>query len=265
MRLGVLGPLLVEIEGTACVPTAPKARQLLAYLMLHANQVVPVHACIDEIWDADPPRSAVSTVQTYVLQIRKLLRRASREHGETTLVTRNRNYLLNIRAGELDSAVFYTQARRGQAALSHGRVEHAAVYFRRALSTWRGPALLHVPDGPEIAVHRERLEETRFGVMEQQVEAELRLGLHHEILAELHARAEQYPLRENVQAQYMLALYRSGRQAKAVRVFQRLRRTLFEQFGLDPSPRMQRLHEAVLECDMALDLATSPVPRGVAG
>jgi DNA-binding SARP family transcriptional activator len=265
MRFGVLGPLLAEIDGASCVPTAHKARQLLAFLILNANQVVPVHACIDELWQSDPPKSSVSTVQTYVLQIRKLLRRASPELGDATLVTLNRNYLLNIRPADLDSHVFFAHVRRGQAALGHGRLQHAAAYFRRALGQWRGPALLDVPEGPAITMHRERLEETRFGVVEQRVEAELRLGLHREILAELQVRAEQYPLRENVQAQYMIALYRCGRRVQAIDVFTRLRGTLFDQFGLDPSPRMSRLHGAILAADPALDLPAGQLLRGVAG
>jgi DNA-binding SARP family transcriptional activator len=265
VRFGVLGPLLVDVNGTSCVPTAAKARQLLAFLVLNANQAIPVHACVDELWQADPPKSAVSTLQTYILQIRKLLRRASPEAGEATLVTRNRNYQLNVRSGDLDSDIFASFALRGRLTLGHGDLQRAAAYFRRALRQWRGPALLDVPASPSIEMHRERLEESRFGVIELRVEADLRLGLHQQILTELGVRAQLYPLRENVQAQYMVALYRCGRQVTALGVFRRLRDTLFDQFGLDPSPRMLRLHEAILSSDPALDLRTTPLLHGAAG
>ncbi|NVI91421.1 AfsR/SARP family transcriptional regulator [Actinomadura sp. BRA 177] len=247
------------------MPTAHKIRQLLAFLMLQANQAVPIHACIDELWQSDPPKSAVSVTQTYVSEIRKMLRSASPEQGDGILVTRNRNYMLRVRSQDLDSEVFFEHVQRGHAAFGHGELQHAVAYFHRALSQWRGPALLDVPNGPAITMQRERLEETRFGVEEQRVEAELRLGLHHEILAELQVQAEAYPLRENVQAQYMVALYRCGRQVHAVNVYWRLRRTLSEQFGLDPSPRMQRLHQAILTSDPALDLPTLSPLRRVAG
>ncbi|ALG09975.1 AfsR/SARP family transcriptional regulator [Kibdelosporangium phytohabitans] len=258
MEFGVLGPLLLVHGDACCVPTAPKGRQLLAFLMVNANQIVPVRACVDELWQANPPKSAVSTLQTYVLQIRRLLRAATPHDDHEVLATHNRSYQLHVLVEGFDRAAFESEVGSARAAARRGDDRHAADLFDSALGLWRGPALIDVPDGPVIAAHRVELEEARFGVLEQRVEAHLRLGRHRELLAELATRADDYPMRENVQAQLMVALYRSGRPAQAIEMFHRLRGLLFDEFGLDPVPRMRRLYEAILVADPVLEV---PVPR----
>lgn len=259
MKFGVLGSLLLVHGDTCCVPTAPKGRQLLALFMVNANQIVPVHACVDELWQADPPRSAVSTLQTYVLQIRRLLRAATAADDHEVLATHNRNYQLHVPADGFDRTVFDSTVLSARAAALRGDDRCAADLFDSALDLWRGPALIDVPDGPVIAAHRIELDETRFGVLEQRIETYLRLGRHRELLAELATLADAYPMHENVQAQLMVALYRSGRPAQAVEMFHRLRGLLFDELGLDPVPRMQRLYEAILVADPMLEVS-APLP-----
>jgi len=243
MKFGVLGPLMLDNnEDTSCVPTAPKARHLLTLLMINANQIVSVDTCVDELWQSAPPRSAVSVLQTYVLQIRRLLRAAD---AQEILVTHNRSYQLLVPAASFDRAVFASTTGRARAAVLRTDDRVDADLFDSALNLWRGPAMADIPDGPIIAVHRIELEELRFGAMEQRGEAYLRLGRHRELLADLRALAGTYPLRENVQAQLMVALYRSGRRAEAIGTFDRLRGLMGKEFGLDPVPRMQRLYQAI--------------------
>jgi DNA-binding SARP family transcriptional activator len=256
MKFGVLGPLLLIDDDTCCVPTAPKGQQLLALLMVNANQSVPVDTCVDELWQTDPPRSAVSTLQTYVLQIRTLFRAADEE--QELLATHNRSYQLRVPHAGFDRTVFDATVRRARAATVRGDDRSAYDLFGTALGLWRGPALSGVPDGPVIAVHRIELDEIRFCVREERIETALRLGMHRELLAELHALADAYPLYENVQAQLMVALYRSGRRTEAVEIFHRLRKALSDKLGLDPVPRMLRLYEGILRGDPRL---TAPEPR----
>ncbi|UGQ11792.1 AfsR/SARP family transcriptional regulator [Yinghuangia sp. ASG 101] len=257
MKFGILGPLLMEGADRASVPRAPKQRQLLALLLLNANEVVSTDACIEELWDERPPRSARSTLQTYVLLLRRALRRAT-PHPNTgvarqKLETRERGYLLNVDTGELDLDEFECRVLSGRAALARGDDAEASAQLRAALGMWRGEPLADIFAGPILRAHLVRLEEHRFDIREECVEADLRLGRHHELLSELRGLVARHPANENLAAQMMLALYRSGRQAQALETFADLRRVLDEELGLEPSPRMRLLHQAVLTYDARLD------------
>jgi DNA-binding SARP family transcriptional activator len=132
--------------------------------------------------------------------------------------------------------------------------------LREALDFWQGPALVDVQAGPIISAHLARLEELRFSVLEQRIETELKLGMHHDLISELSGLVEQYRVHENLHAQLIVALYRSGRQAQALQVYQQLRGALIGELGIEPSLRIQRLHKAVLAADPALD-----PPRALSG
>jgi DNA-binding SARP family transcriptional activator len=262
MKAGVLGQLILSCDGTDLVPTAPKPRQLLALLMLNANRTVRASDCITELWRDRPPNSAMSTLQTYVVHVRQILRAAPDSDQSHLLVTRNQGYELSVDAGRFDRAQFQSLAGHGRAAVAAGRDELASELFAEALRLWRGPVLADVQAGPLSATHVVELEETRIGVHEQRIEADLRMGRHEQLLDELAALTSTHPTHENMQAQFMLALYRSGKQNRALAVFNRLRALLRESFGLEPAPRMQRLHEAILKGDPALETPPEPVrPR----
>ncbi|MFE0106922.1 BTAD domain-containing putative transcriptional regulator [Streptomyces sp. NPDC059009] len=250
--MGVLGSLMLAEGGENFIPSAPKPRQLLGFLMLNANRVVRATDCITELWGTQPPKSAMSTLQTHVLNIRQTLR-TPRVDLSDTLITRNQGYQLQVREQDFDRCRFMCLAKRGREAAADGRTALASQLFSDALALWRGPVLADVHTGPMSSPHLVELEETRKGVLEQRIEADLALGRHHDLLDELSTLAALHPTHENVHAQLMVALYRCGEPARASAVFQRLRRTLGESLGIAPAPRMQRLHQAVLSGSPLLD------------
>ncbi|MCP2262592.1 DNA-binding transcriptional activator of the SARP family [Streptoalloteichus tenebrarius] len=265
MEFGVLGPLLMRENGVSYLPTAPKQRQLVALLLLNANRLVATDACMEELWGTHPPRSSVQTLQTYILQIRRALAASptvgSLDAARRILVTGSRGYVLVVDPHSFDLFHFERWVAQGRSAQRDGDDRRVSHLFREALAVWRGPALMDVHIGQRLHTHLVGLEESRLCTLEQCFEAELRLGRHHELLSELSALASQHPVHENLQAQYMLALYRSGRQAQALAVFRQLRRTLAEELGLEPSQRIRRLHEAMLAVDPVLDVDAPSAPR----
>jgi DNA-binding SARP family transcriptional activator len=256
MECRVLGPLSLRVRGVVITPTAPKPRQVLALLLMYANQVVSVAALIRELWNEHPPRSAQTTVQTYVLQLRKLLVAGLQLPATTIssdlLVTRIGGYQLRVEPDSVDMYRFERLTRAGRAALSAENYELAAATLQEALRLWHGEPLVDVHAGPLVQAQLLRLEETRLTAVEGRIEAELRLGLHRELLPELAYLAAKHPLHENLHAQQMAALYRCGRRCEALEVFHRLRARLVEEFGLEPSARMQRMQRAILNADVLL-------------
>ncbi|QMU78130.1 AfsR/SARP family transcriptional regulator [Streptacidiphilus sp. PB12-B1b] len=256
MDIGVLGPCRVTQAGISVVPTAIKPRKLLALLALHPDRVVSVAALIEELWGGHPPRSVQTTLQTYILQIRNMINAAlagSSQEGlpwgaKSVLVTKAGGYLLDTQGGMMDALEADRLAGAGHRFLEAGDHAAAAARFRQALALWRGPTLVDVQVGPLLEVEVMRLEECRMSILGQRIEADLNLGRHHEILGELAGLAVQYPTYERLQAQLMLALYRSGRRGSALETYHRLRTTLSRELGLDPSPGIQELQRAML-CD----------------
>ncbi|MEX2557564.1 MAG: BTAD domain-containing putative transcriptional regulator, partial [Actinomycetota bacterium] len=154
---------------------------------------------------------------------------------------------------------FEQLTERGRAALRDGDAETAAKVLREALALWRGPALANLGDAPFARSEAARLEEGGLGTLEHRIDSDLALGRHLGLVGELEALCAQHPLRERFWAQRMIALYRSGRQADALAVFQELRRTLSDDLGLDPSPELSALESQIL--GQAPELAVRPAPR----
>ncbi|WP_329377720.1 AfsR/SARP family transcriptional regulator [Streptomyces sp. NBC_01351] len=248
VRFGILGPL--EITGGA--PQAAKLRVVLGTLLVRANEVVSVDTLIDELWPEAPPRTATTTLQVYVSHLRKSLRAADPHDGREVLVTRRPGYLLQVGAGELDAGSFDELARRGHRALLAGDFAAAADLQRRALALWRGPLLSDTPHGPLLDGAAVRLGEARTTVLDERVRAELHLGMHRELVAELQELVAEHPLHEEFHAHLMVALYRCGRQAEALRVFALLRQTLVEELGIEPGPHSRQLQRRILEGDPEL-------------
>ncbi len=267
MDIEVLGTLAVREQGVSITPTAPKPRQVLALLALHADQVVPVAALIEELWAGAPPRSARTTLQTYVLQLRALIATALEQGaaaeagGETAgaaaaagrrrtakdvLVTLPGGYLLNSGGGTSDVREFDRLAGTGYRAMDADDFPGAARLLREALSLWSGPAFADVQGGAQLDMEARRLEETRLCALDQRIEADLRLGRHRELLAELTVLASRYRTHENLHGQFMLALHRSGRRGEALDVYQRLRATLVRELGIEPSASLRRLQRSIL-------------------
>jgi YVTN family beta-propeller protein len=219
-------------------------------------------------------------LQAYVSRLRKALRGngafaagpgdATARSGEGGLMTEGRGYRLAVAPGELDLERFAETVERGRDALGAGRPKEAASVLREALGLWRGPALAEFAYERFAQAAIAQLEELQFDAVEERVEADLALGRARELVGELKDLADRHPLRERPRGQLMLALYRSGRQAEALEVYQEFRRALSEQLGLDPGPGLQQLELAILGRDPALDLrltsaaleAPAPPPTG---
>ncbi|MDX3517411.1 AfsR/SARP family transcriptional regulator [Streptomyces scabiei] len=265
MEIRVLGPLVAQLDHMSVVPSAAKPRQVLALLALHAGQVVTVSTLLDELWGDAPPRTAPATLQTYIRQLRRrlgtVLGPAAVRGPKDILCTRYGGYALDV-AGPDDATQFQRLSVAGQTALREGSAREASALLHQALALWRGPALADVQIGRALEVETVRLEETRLGALDARIEADMRLGRHAALLGELTALAAQHPLHETVHAQLMLALYRSGRPSHALGIYQRLRQCLIRELALEPSTRLQRLHQAILRADPALESPDPAVPGG---
>ncbi|WRZ87680.1 AfsR/SARP family transcriptional regulator [Streptomyces sp. NBC_01007] len=258
MDIGVLGALDVREKGVSIAPTAPKPRQVLALLVLRADQVVPVAALIEELWASTPPRSARTTLQTYVLQLRELISAALREPAadgtgepdgrcaKDVLATLPGGYLLDSGGGGSDIREFERLSGLGYRAMDAGDFAGAARTLRQALQLWSGSPFADVQAGAQLAMEAKRLEESRLCALDQRIEADLRLGRHRELLAELTVLTSRYRTHENLHAQFMLALYRSGRRGEALTVYQQLHSLLVRDLGLEPSVRLRRLQQSIL-------------------
>lgn len=250
MDIAVLGALDVRLLGAGVIPSAPKPRQVLALLALRADHVVPVDMLVEELWDTTPPRSARTTLQTYVLQLRDLIAGALPADDPRTakdvLCTSHGGYLLNTSGGTCDFAEFERRAGLGYRAMDAGDFTGAARELRDALALWGGSPLADVPHGPVLEVHRKRLEEIRLCALDQRIDADLRLGRHRELLGELTVLVNRYRTHENLHGQFMLALHRSGRRSEALDAYQRLRNALVRELGLEPSAALRRLQRAIL-------------------
>ncbi|MDT0612745.1 AfsR/SARP family transcriptional regulator [Streptomyces lancefieldiae] len=252
MDIEVLGALSVREHGVSVVPTAPKPRQVLALLALNADQVVPVPALIDELWGDNPPRSARTTLQTYVLQLRELIAEAlahdenERCTAKDILATVPGGYRLETRQGHVDYREFEQRAGVGYRAMDAEDYTGAARRLADALSLWNGQALTDIQAGIRIDTEIKRLEEARLCALDQRIEADLRLGRHRELLSELTVLVNRYRMHESLHGQFMLALHRSGRRGEALNVYQRLRGTLVNELGLEPSAALSRLQRSIL-------------------
>lgn len=256
VEINVLGTLEATVGGASIVPTAGKARQILALLALEAGQVVPVPVLIEELWGTRPPRSAHTTLQTYILRLRRLIADGLRSDEATAkdlLVTRCGGYLLNVRRGDVDVHTYEQLAAAGARETELGDLESASSLLRSALDVWRGPVLVDVQAGMRLGIEVIRLQESKLGVLELCIDADLRLGRHCTVLSELATLNASYPMHENLCAQFMIALYRSGQQWRALDAYTRLRDTLVGELGVEPSPRLQLLQRAILRSEPSLD------------
>ncbi|QMU78189.1 AfsR/SARP family transcriptional regulator [Streptacidiphilus sp. PB12-B1b] len=258
MEINVLGPLTASEAGVSIVPSATKPRQILALLALNANQALTVSGLMDELWGPVLPRSAPATLQTYILQLRRKLDGAlgaSVRGAKDVLVTRNCGYLLAVDPTVVDAWEFERLTAEGHAAYAAGDPQAASRLLSEALALWRGPALVDLQQGRLLEMEVTRLQESWIAALECRLDADLRLRRHHEVLGELAGLTVQYPLREKLHAQFMLALYRCGRSARALEAFRRLRAGFIDELGLEPSVRMQQLHRAILSADPSLNRA----------
>jgi DNA-binding SARP family transcriptional activator len=240
----VLGPLRLRGASGYAELGGAKPRRLLAALALNANRVVPIELLADVIWGDFPPRSAHQNVQTYVWSLRTAARAAG--VPGTLIEARPPGYTLRTEPGDLDWLRFERLRCAGSAVASRDPAA-AATLLAEALGYWHGPVVADVADdlGP-LTPRVVAMEEARLCALDLRIAADLELGRHLELTGELSELAGAHPLRERFQAQYMLALYRCGRQSDALAVFHGLRRRLAEELGVDPAPEVARLYQAML-------------------
>ncbi|HET8757311.1 MAG TPA: BTAD domain-containing putative transcriptional regulator, partial [Solirubrobacteraceae bacterium] len=256
MDFGVLGPLLVTRPDGPVELKADKQRALLAVLLLaYREDSVSPARLVDELWGDDPPPTAAKAVQVHLSRLRSAL------GPEQPIVTRPAGYAVSIEPEQLDLARFEALSERARSARREGDLPAAAGLWREALALFRGPPLADVPLRGLAASEVSRLAELELTALDERIAAELELGEHVALVAELQALVAEHPYRERLHAQLMLALYRSGRQADALEAFRHARRTLVEDLGLEPSRELQRLESAVLAQDPVLDLLLSEPPR----
>jgi DNA-binding SARP family transcriptional activator/ABC-type branched-subunit amino acid transport system substrate-binding protein len=252
MEFRILGPLDVVEDGRSLDLGGPKQRALLAALLLRAGEVVSQDRLIDDVWGEAPPATAAKTLQAYVSRLRKALADESRERPIVRLETQGHGYVLRIPPESLDADAFQRGLAEGRQALARDDPKRAAELLRDALGLWRGPALGDLAyesfAQPEIA----RLEELHLTAIEERTDADLALGRADELIGELETLVERHPLRERLRGQLMLALYRSGRQAEALRVYQDGRQYLAAELGLEPGEGLRHLERQILEQDPAL-------------
>lgn len=242
----VLGSFEVLRDGVPLPVRAAKLRTLLVSLLLDANKVVPVETLMDHLWGDSPPGGARNTLQNYVLRCRRLL------GDDGPLLTCPRGYLLRVDDDRIDVHRFDTLTRRARAAATADAMEQASALLTEALRSWRGEPL---QDIPSETLRREVvpvLAERRLDALQSRIEADLALGRHEEVLPELRKLTTSHPLRERFWAQRMLALYRSGRQAEALRCYHSVREVLVEELGVDPGTELRELQRRILAGDPAL-------------
>lgn len=242
MEIRLLGVVEVTVENRLVPLSAAKQRAVLAMLALAANTPVSIDRIIEGLWGEHAPASAQKLVQQYVSQLRKVL-----AGGTAEIVTRGRGYELRVPADCVDALRFERM------------VEHGAA--RDALALWRGPPLDDLADEPFAAAEIRRLEELRLRAHELAIDGALAAGDPGAVIAELEQLVDEHPLRERLRAQLMLALYRSGRQAKALDVYSDARTALVEELGIEPSRELRVLQQRILAQDAALDGA--PALRGL--
>jgi DNA-binding SARP family transcriptional activator len=244
LEIAILGPLEVTRDGRPLPLGGQKQRALLALLLLNAGDVVSTDRIADALWGDEPPRTATTSLQNFVAQVRKLL-------GPDVLLTRAPGYVLRLPAGVLDLERFETFCAEARVAEAPER----ARLLGEALDLWRGRPLPEFDFEDWARPDLLRLEDLRLTALEQRVEADLDLGEHARVVPELEALVAEHTRREGFVRQLMLALYRSGRQAEALEAYQNARRRLVDESGIEPGPALQELNTSILRQDDRLNPA----------
>lgn len=252
MEFRILGPLEVVEDGRGVLIASARQRALLALLVLHANEPMTADRIADELWGEAPPASGAKAVAFHVARLRRALDGpAGRGDGAGVLETVPAGYVLRAAAEEIDAVVAERLGREGERLLpddpagAHDRLD-------LALGLWRGEPLSDLADEPFARPEIARLGELRLRLLEDRIEADLRLGRQAELVGELRDLVAASPYRERLRGQLMVALYRCGRQAEALRAYQEARTILVEELGIDPGPELQELERAILRHDPAL-------------
>src|SRR5881394_1370452 len=255
MEFRILGPLEVVEDGEPVALGTLKERLVLGVLLLHANEFVSRDRLIDDLWGEAPPPTARKAVNVYLSKVRKALGVA----GVDPITTAAGGYRLHVEPEQLDASRMQVLVAEARERVVKGELETAAERFQEALSLSRGPTLagleLESRGRDEVAA----LDELRLTALMDRIDCDLALGRHEQAVGELGVLVSEHPLRERLRAQQMLALYRADRQADALEAYQQARHDLIDELGIEPSESLQRLQQAILRHDPALE-----APAGIA-
>jgi len=254
-----LGPVEAVVGGRLVNLGAPKQRALLALLVSRVGQPVVVDVMLEALWAGHPPPSAMTSLQAYVANLRRVLEPGRPPRTPATVLrTCPRGYLLDSHVVDIDVQRFSRRATAGWQAWDRGDPQQALTEFEAGLALWRGQAYAEVADATWVAPDVARLEELRLSVVEARCAALLAVGAHEVAVAELEAFIQAHPLREYGCELLSLALYRAGRQADALRVLRTIQVRLAEELGIDPRPALQHLEREILSQAPALDWHPAP-------
>jgi predicted ATPase/DNA-binding SARP family transcriptional activator len=248
LQFGLLGPLSVTRGGEPTPIRRQKSRALLAVLLLEPNRVVSRDRLIDALWGEAPPDTARNTLQAHVSHLRKLL-------PDGALETAPSGYRLVVDPETVDVFGFIRLAEEGRSRLAAGDLAGSAATLRAALDLWRGAPLADFVGEPFAQPEIARLDELRLAALEDRIDADLELGRHGQLVPELERVVVEHPLRERPRAQLMLALYRAGRQADALAVYQQARKALVDDLGIEPGEALRKLEREILAQDPSLGIA----------
>ena len=247
LSLRLLGTFEVERAGRPVELGGQKQRAVLAILALNAPRVVPTDSLVDLLWGEHPPRTAVTSLQNFISQLRKAL-------GVDAVVTKAPGYRLDVAPAQVDVNEFERLVREARSLESGPAVERLDTAF----ALWRGAPLADFTFEPFAESEIARLEELRLSALEDRIEKDLDSGQAAELVPELETLVKENPLRERPRGQLMLALYRSGRQAEALQAYQDARKVLVEELGIEPTPSLQQLHASILRQESALQPQVVP-------
>ena len=265
LRVGVLGPVMAWYGDQELPVGQPRQQAVLGILAMRANRVISRGELVDAVWGQDPPASAEGGIYTYVAGLRRVIEpnRSLRGPGRV-LVSSGAGYVLHLVPGQPDAVAFEQDLGRARQLRKAGDAAGAVSALNSALSLWRGIAFAGVP-GPFAETERVRLGELRSAAAEERADVLLAVGRHEEVVPDLTAMVADHPLRERMRGLLMVALYRCGRQAEALRVYAEGRRVLAEELGIDPGSDLSRIHQQVLTMDPALSVPNGLAIRGAGG
>jgi len=265
LRVGVLGPVMAWYGDQELLVGQPRQQAVLGILAMRANRVISRGELVDAVWGQDPPASAEGGIYTYVAGLRRVIEpnRSLRGPGRV-LVSSGAGYVLHLVPGQPDAVAFEQDLGRARQLRKAGDAAGAVAALDSALSLWRGIAFAGVP-GPFAETERIRLGELHSAAAEERADVLLALGRHEEVVPDLTAMVADHPLRERMRGLLMVALYRCGRQAEALGVFDEGRRVLAEELGIDPGGDLSRIHHQVLRMDPALSAPNGLAIRGASG
>jgi DNA-binding SARP family transcriptional activator len=250
VTIELLGPVAIRMGTSSLMPSAGKPRQALTLLSLNCGRSVHTSALMEELWGDKIPRTGLATLQTYIMQLRRLITAnlptdlgiQSKDIIETTFF----GYRLSIQPNRFDLTEFEKRVEEANCSLERGQLADASLLLRQGLDLWRGPVLGDVPVGRVLAPEAVRVEELRMRAQEQCIQVDLALGRHAAMVPELKRLVAQHPMNENLSALLMIALHRTGSEWPALQVYRDLRRVLSAELGIEPSVRLQNLHQAIL-------------------